>query len=73
MSGTGLGRAAFHYFPVLKVVIGGIPFFNKVEMVVKGSTKKYLMGKKNNYFSRRRKEECFDDFIIPQLEKGSTG
>ena len=41
MSGTGLARAAFHCYPVLKVVIGCIPFFLKwEEMVVEGGTKK---------------------------------
>ena len=42
MSGTGLGRAAFHCSPVLKVVMGCIPFFLKLEdMVVEGGTKNY--------------------------------
>ena len=41
MSVTGLGRAAFHCYPVLKVVIGCIPFFLKwEEMVVEGGKKK---------------------------------
>ena len=43
MSDTGLGRAAFHCYPVLNVVIGCIPFLLKGEkMVVEGGTKKTL-------------------------------
>ena len=38
--GTGLGRAAFHCYLVLKVVLGCIPFFLKLEeMVAEGGTK----------------------------------
>ena len=41
MSGTGFGRAAFHGYPVLKVVIGCIAFYlNWEEMVVEGGTLK---------------------------------
>ena len=38
--GTGLGREAFHCYLVLKVVLGCIPFFLKLEeMVAEGGTK----------------------------------
>ena len=42
MKNTGLGRAAFHCYPVLKVVIHRVyPFFLLWEdMVVEGGTKK---------------------------------
>ena len=41
VSGTELGRAAFHCNPVLKVIIGSIPFFLWWdEMVVEGGTTK---------------------------------
>ena len=40
MSGNGLGTAAFHCYPELKVIIGCIPFSVGGKMVVEGDKKK---------------------------------
>ena len=43
VSGTRLSRAAYHCYPVLKIVIGWIPSFVKgEEMEVEGGTKSTL-------------------------------
>ena len=45
MSGAGLGRAALHCYPVLKVVICRLHafFLSWEEMMVEGGTKKMLV------------------------------